>query len=160
LRDALKIYAILTFDHTKATSFLLSDGHGSRFQLPFLDYVTTEETKWTICIGVPYGNMYGRLVIPLNRMALTEAKHHVLKKMNIQLERANIKHHDIVGLVHYAWQQSFAWVRNNKRATATRGWGPLTYNLLDSEEIRREKNCNPDNSAYTQETKTPHFAEN
>ena len=68
--------------------------------------------------------------------------------MNMQLKRANIERHDIVGLVHYAWEKSFARVRNNKKATAVRGWGPLTYNLLDSEELRREKNRNPVNSAY------------
>ena len=68
--------------------------------------------------------------------------------MNMQLERANIERHDIVGLVHYAWEKSFARVRNNKKATAVRGWGPLTYNLLDSEELRRKKNCKQLNSAY------------
>jgi hypothetical protein len=81
-------------------------------------------------------------------MALTEAKQHVLKKMNMQLERANIEYHDIVGLVHHAWEKSFAQVRNNKKATVAWGWGPLTYNFLDSEEIRRENNCNPVNSAF------------
>ncbi len=56
LRDALKkIDAALTFDRTEATPFLLLDGHGSRFQLPFLDYITAEDMKWTVCIGVPYG---------------------------------------------------------------------------------------------------------
>jgi len=33
----------------------LLDGHGSRFELPFLDYVNSADTKWTVCIGVPYG---------------------------------------------------------------------------------------------------------
>jgi hypothetical protein len=33
----------------------LLDGHGSQFELPVLNYIHNEETKWTVCIGVPYG---------------------------------------------------------------------------------------------------------
>lgn len=35
--------------------FLLLDGHGSCFELPFLKYINTPETKWNACIGLPYG---------------------------------------------------------------------------------------------------------
>ncbi len=45
----------LCFDRTEAMPFLLLDGHGSRFELPFLEYVNSADTKWTVCIGVPYG---------------------------------------------------------------------------------------------------------
>ena len=34
---------------------LLVDGHGSRFQLPFLEYINNVDHKWLCCIGVPYG---------------------------------------------------------------------------------------------------------
>ena len=33
--------------------FLLLDGHHSRFELPFLQYIHGNN-KWTVCIGVPY----------------------------------------------------------------------------------------------------------
>jgi hypothetical protein len=56
LMDVLKhIDNCLRWDRTEAKPFLLLDGHGSRFELPFLDYVNATETKWTVCIGVPYG---------------------------------------------------------------------------------------------------------
>ena len=35
--------------------FLLLDGHKSRFELPFLEYITSEKHLWQVCIGVPYG---------------------------------------------------------------------------------------------------------
>lgn len=38
--------------------FLLLDGHGSRFDLTFLEYINTPCTKWNVCIGVPYGTSY------------------------------------------------------------------------------------------------------
>jgi hypothetical protein len=38
--------------------FLLLDGHGSRFKLPFMEYINQPETLWFICIGVLYGKSY------------------------------------------------------------------------------------------------------
>ena len=38
--------------------FLLLDGHGSRFQLPFLQYINNPEHPWVVCIGVPYGTSF------------------------------------------------------------------------------------------------------
>jgi hypothetical protein len=35
--------------------FLLLDSHGSRFDLPFLEYINNEEHKWWACMGMPYG---------------------------------------------------------------------------------------------------------
>ena len=37
--------------------FLIADGHGSRFELPFLDYICNPEHEWAMCIGVPYGTV-------------------------------------------------------------------------------------------------------
>ena len=37
------------------TPFLLLDGHQSRFELEFLRYINDSNTKWSVCIGVPYG---------------------------------------------------------------------------------------------------------
>jgi hypothetical protein len=34
--------------------FLLLDGHVSRFELPFLEYITCKDHEWNMCIGVPY----------------------------------------------------------------------------------------------------------
>jgi hypothetical protein len=38
--------------------FLLLDGHGSRFDIKFARYVNTEQTRWIVCIGLPYGTSY------------------------------------------------------------------------------------------------------
>jgi hypothetical protein len=35
--------------------FLLLYGHGSIFDLPFLEYINNDQHKWTTCIGTPYG---------------------------------------------------------------------------------------------------------
>ena len=35
--------------------FLLLDGHGSRLEMPFLQYINNPEDHWVVCLGVPYG---------------------------------------------------------------------------------------------------------
>ena len=44
------------FDMTNGNyPFLLLDGHQSRFENPFLDYICDNQHKCQVCIGVPYG---------------------------------------------------------------------------------------------------------
>jgi hypothetical protein len=38
--------------------FLLLDGHGSRLELPFLQYLNSPDHEWVVCIGVLYGTFY------------------------------------------------------------------------------------------------------
>ena len=37
------------------TPFLLIDGHQLQFDLKFLKYINEVDTKWSVCLGVPYG---------------------------------------------------------------------------------------------------------
>lgn len=60
-------------------------------------------------------------------------------KIKMQLSRTNIERHNIVGLVHYLWNKSFAHILSNKKATVHSGWNSLTDNLLDDPELMREK---------------------
>jgi hypothetical protein len=48
------------FDQSEATPVLLLDGHGSIFDIDFLDYVTKKETERCALIGVPYGTQCGK----------------------------------------------------------------------------------------------------
>ena len=38
--------------------FAMLDGHGSRLELPFLEYINNKTTEWCVCLGVPYGTAY------------------------------------------------------------------------------------------------------
>ena len=56
LRDILAtIDALEIYDRTIAMPCVLLDGHGSRFGLPFLQYISDPEHEWCVVIGVPYG---------------------------------------------------------------------------------------------------------
>lgn len=85
----------LTIDQREATSFLLLDGHGSRFQLPFLQNRAFKQ-------------------------ALTVSKQELLKEKetDMWLGSVNIEQHDKVGLVHYSWYKSFACEEASRKATA------------------------------------------
>ena len=46
------------FDHlTGINPILLLDGHGSRFELPFLNYINYSDHIWFVLMGFPYGTI-------------------------------------------------------------------------------------------------------
>ncbi len=70
------------------------------------------------------------------------------EKSRLRLE-FKIEKQDIVGIVHYAWNASFARVETNKKAITNRGWYPANYILLDSKELDKNKNNKHVRDAYT-----------
>jgi len=122
--------------------FLLLDGHGSRFELPFLNYVTHTDHPWKVCIGVPYGTSLWQVADSKEqngsfKIALSKIKKELLnKRLNIMMDQSTLLPTDIIPMVNYAWNHSFTRVVLNKKAIADRGWGPLNYNLLNDKSIR------------------------
>jgi hypothetical protein len=120
------------FDHSDGVlPFLLPDGHGSSFKLPFLEYITNKSHEWKVCIGVPYGTSYWQVGDSMEqngcfKMALAKVKRDIDDKKENSGLVGTIEKTDIVGLVGCAWNQSFAWVASNQKAVAQRGWGPLS----------------------------------
>ena len=65
--------------------FLLLDGHGSRLELPFLQYINSPNHEWVVCIGVPYGTSYWQVGDSSEqngsyKMALTKCKKELVMK--------------------------------------------------------------------------------
>ena len=122
--------------------FLLLDGHGSRFELPFLQYVTDADHPWMVCQGVPYGTSLWQVADSSDqngcfKIACSEIKEKLLKKrLDMMINSPAILPTDIIPIINYSWQKSFAKVDTNKKAIAARGWGPLNYNLLTSNQIQ------------------------
>ena len=143
LRDALA-----TLDHLKVfpranglKPFLLVDGHGSRFELPFLRYINTAETEWVVCIGVPYGTGLWQVGDSKEQngsynIAMTQAKEKLLAERESKCIHATIESYDIIPLVNTAWAKSFARVAKNQNAIADRGWLPFNRNLLTLPDVR------------------------
>ena len=83
-----------------------------------------------MCIGVPYGThkwqvgdssqqngMFKMMVTKFKRQLIT------WKSMN-QSGRPDVLPEDIISIVNYAWDHSFANVEGNKQAILSRGWYP------------------------------------
>jgi hypothetical protein len=145
-----KLDELEVFDRsTGLNPFLILDGHGSRFELEFLEYINTCETKWNVNIGLPYGTSYWQVGDSTEqngcfKMALTKAKQSLVTAKNDSGLPFEINKTDVVKLVKEAWNASFSRVETNQKAVLERGWGPkaLNYNVLLHPEISAS---NPDN---------------
>ena len=124
-----------TFDRSDGIPlFLLLDGHGSQFQLDFLENVNDvcdEGHKWNVCVGVPYGMSYWQVGDSAQqngsfKIALSWAKMALLEKKSQARQPFAIEKSDIVPIVSDAWEKSFCQVQSNLKAVAEHGWGLLT----------------------------------
>ena len=122
--------------------FLLLEGHNSRFEIPFLEYVTNDAHQWMVCIGVPYGTAIWQVADSKEqngsyKIALARAKKVMLeRKLSLFMKNPSLVPTDIIPLVNIAWDLSFQRVPQNRKAIAERGWGPLNRNLLLYKEIQ------------------------
>ena len=138
--DSLQLYNV-----DKAAGlipFVLLDGHTSRFELKFLDYITHhEDHQWNVCIGVPYGTAVWQVADSSQqngkfKMLLNENKKKLFnERLQIFQQKLHLMRTDILPLVNSSWPQAFADVENNKKAISERGWFPFNRNLLRSDII-------------------------
>ena len=144
LKNILKTLDTLEiFDRsTGITPLLLLDGHGSRMELPFLQYINDPLHLWRALIGVPYGTSLWQVGDSAEqngayKMALARIKKILVEwKERKMIARLTIEVAEIMILINYAWERSFARVETNKVAIAERGWFPLNRKLLISTQLR------------------------
>jgi hypothetical protein len=125
-------------------TILLCDGHGSRFEEPFLEYTLESDMPCTCCIGVPYGTSVWQVGDTPDQNGTFEIESEKAKADTVRRKiraglPATLEHSDIVRIVNIAWQKSFARVDTNLKAIAERGWGGLNYVLLDHPELQEKK---------------------
>ena len=116
--------------------FVLLDGHQSRFDITFLEYINNPEHLWTFAIGVPYGTALWQVGDSTEQNGCF--KMHTSKKKN-ELLRGRMRNfycdmgittQDIIPIINTGWDNSFARVRTNRKAYCERGWCPYNRNLL------------------------------
>jgi hypothetical protein len=115
--------------------FVLMDGHQSRFDYGFLSYMNHDDHRWSVCIGVPYGTAKwqvgdSRQQNGMFKVRMCQRKEFLLDKRESMFMTVEIAPTDIIPLVRYGWDGSFANVQSNKVAILERGWYPLNRNLL------------------------------
>ena len=143
LRDILATLDVIgVFDRSGGKRpFLLLDGHGSRLQIPFLEYINNPTHGWVACIGVPYGTALWQVGDSSEQngaymMALGVWKKETILKKEQRMMQLTIDPHEIILMINYAWAHSFARNLKNRKAIADRGWGPLNRALLLDATIR------------------------
>lgn len=122
------------------TPFLLMDGHGSRFDLPFLQYVSSAEHEWAVCIGVPYGTHLWQVgdASSMNgcfKIGLTKAKSEIMRAKQARQMKPTFLPTDIIPIVNKAWSVSFGNKSNGSKALAERGWNPCNRALLKHKDV-------------------------
>ena len=122
--------------------FCLLDGHQSRFDLKFLQYINNPETRWNVCIGVPYGTAIWQVGDSSEqngtfKMKMTDAKKELFNnRLNCFQQSLHLIRTDIISLIGKTWRKAFANPVTNKRAISFRGWDPYTMSLLLEPELR------------------------
>ena len=122
--------------------FLLLDGHHSRLEPPFLDYINNEATEWYCCIGVPYGSHHWQLADSSQcngayKTAIAKFKQRIY---DMKPEgRKSWRDSDVIPIVKHAFRESFAKVDSVKKAPAHRGWNPINWALLTNPDILATK---------------------
>ena len=51
----MEIPVLIRWRDTNKKPFLSLDGHQSRLEIPFLQYINTPDDHWVVYLGVPYG---------------------------------------------------------------------------------------------------------
>ena len=137
-----------TLDHLKvfnrddgAKPFILLDGHQSRIELPFLEYVNNPAHPWCACIGVPYGTYLWQVGDSEEQngtfnMESTKAKMRIVAKKERMSLPPVIEPYEIIPIINSAWPTSFGRVKTNQNAISERGWYPWNRNLLLHNKIR------------------------
>jgi hypothetical protein len=114
---------------------VIVDGHHSRLDADFVDYVSDPSHIWKINFGIPHATSHWQVGDSAQqnghfKMLLSRAKLQLLQfKIKNNLPVALLGS-DIVPLVNRAWYKSFGNVVSNKKAITERGWGPLNNKLL------------------------------
>ena len=122
-------------------SFLLLDGHRSRLEVPFLQYINTPTDHWVVCIGVPYGTTLWQVgdskeQIGSFNIAMNQAKQDLLSFKEEKCIKRTLLPTDLMPLINKAWSKSLACDNKNRKAIAECGWDPLNFNLILNPEIR------------------------
>jgi hypothetical protein len=131
--DALKL-----FENDRKNGFrpyVILDGHQSRFDIEFLNYMNHDDHRWSVVIGVPYGTALwqvgdSRQQNGMFKIWLTKRKEYLMRQRERRHIDLEICPNDIVPLVNYAWDRSFAIKSTNVQAILERGWFPLNKALL------------------------------
>ena len=131
------------------TPFGLLEGHGSRLQLPFLEYINSITPdviiNWIQTLGNPNATDVWQVGDRINhnvcwKMAMTIEKYSLIRfKQRHEFESTDFDRCDIVPLINQSWNKSFS-IRDKKcESIIYRVWFHLDRSLLKYPVILKKK---------------------
>jgi hypothetical protein len=136
------------------TPCLIVDGHQSRLDPKFVDYINTHGHKWKVCLGVPYATTLWQVgdASEQNGMVKSEWYREKAKllvwKNEHGLPRA-IRAEDVMPLLNKVFFRAYGNVAANKKAVADRGWYPPNRKLLEHPTLTVEQRGNSSTNVVT-----------
>ena len=118
------------------TPCLIVDGHQSRLDPKFVDYINTHGHKWKVCLGVPYATTLWQVgdASEQNRMIKSEWYREKAKLLVWKNEHGLLRAigaEDVMPLLNKIFFRVYGNVAANKKAVADRGWYLPNHKLLE-----------------------------
>jgi hypothetical protein len=115
---------------------LIVDGHQSRLDPKFVDYINDSGHKWKVCLGVPYATTLWQVGDASEQNGFVKTEWYrekaklLLWKNEHDLPRA-IRPEDVMPIMNKIFSKAYGNEKNNRKATADRGWYPPNRKLLE-----------------------------
>jgi hypothetical protein len=109
---------------------LLLDGHGSRFDFRFLEYINNPRHHWWTYFGTPYGTNKWHVGNSVQQNGVFNMETSKGEKERLADKVKNyfpfkLTKDDIMWLLCRAWPTSVGRIETNKDAIVESGWAPL-----------------------------------
>jgi len=136
---------------------LIVDGHQSRLDPKFVEYINAEGHRWRVCLGVPYATTLWQVgdASEQNGMVKLEWYREKAKLLNWKFERnlpRAIRPEDVMPLLNKIFYKAYDNLANNKKACSVRGWFPPNRKLLDHPSLKTNESCLTNANSTTDET--------
>ena len=123
---------------------LVVDGHQSRLDPAFVEYINNPAHRWKVCLGVPYATSLWQVgdASEQNGRAKTMWYREKARFTSWKLEHhlpCKIDACDIVPLVNKLFHECYGNVALNKKATADRGWFPANRALVEHPSLSHDE---------------------
>ena len=123
-----------------AIPVLIVDGHQSRLDPKFVEYINDDGHRWKVCLGVPYATTLWQVgdASEQNGMVKQEWYREKSKLMVWKDEHRSIRPEDVMPILNKIFYKAYNNIKNNKKALAVRGWYPPSMKLLDHPSLSSE----------------------
>jgi hypothetical protein len=123
---------------------LIVDGHQSRLDPLFVEYINNKEHKWKVCLGVPYATTLWQVGDASEQNGFVKSEWYREKakllvwKSEHGLPRA-IRPEDVMPIMNRIFFKAYGNEKNNRKATSERGWFPPNRKLIEHPSLVRKQ---------------------